>query len=223
MLYSLSEGKNFDSNILNKILPYKVYLPPIDKINNNLPVIYINDGYNYINKGRLVDIIDSLIISKQIKPVVAIFLEPRNKKEKWKNIREELFLCNPSFVDFFTNEFISKMEQQYPINKNNRTIMGVSFGGLAVFYLADKAPDSFKNIVMQSPAFHPCPDIYESYTVKSKKNLKMYLSYGTGKDTEKQDIPMVEILRDKGYNLKVERVINGNHEWTYGKNKWMIY
>jgi len=66
---------------------------------------------------------------------------------------------------------------------------------------------------MQSPAFYPCPSIYKSFDKTPKKDLKIYLSYGTGKDTEKQDLPMIKILKDKKYNLKVNKVENGNHNW----------
>ena len=97
--------------------------------------------------------------------------------------------------------------------------MGISFGGLAAAYLARMSPNSFQNIVMQSPAFHPCKKIYSSYKNLPKENFNIYLSYGTGKDTEKQDLPMVEILQKKQYKLKVERVEGGNHSWGVWKEQ----
>lgn len=213
---SLSNLKLIKSKILNKILPYRIYLPPIDRVSEKLPVIYINDGDNYIKKAGLPKILDSLIVNNVIEPVSAVFLEPRNKKENWKNIRQELFLCNPAFGKFFADEFIPAIEKLYPISNtyDKRTILGVSFGGLAAAYLADRNPGTFKNVIMQSPAFHPCKDIYKSYSLKPKKDFKMYLSYGTGKDTERQDIPFIKVLRHKGYDLKVDRVAGADHEWV---------
>ncbi len=218
---SLSGGKIVTSQILNMSLPYKVYLPPIHKIESELPIIYINDGYNYIRKGNLHKVIDSLIVNNRIEPIVAVFLDPRDKQDNWKNKRQELFLCNPSFVNFFNSEFIPKIEKLYPVSKNrdDRTVLGVSFGGLAALYLVDENPNSFKNIVMQSPAFHPCQEIYKSYASKPKKDFKMYLSYGTGKDTEKQDIPMIKILKQKNYDLKVNVIDNGDHNWSVWKEQ----
>lgn len=153
--------------------------------------------------------------------MIAVFLDPKDKNENWKNVRQELFLCNPLFADFFTNEFIPKIEKLYPVssNREDRTILGVSFGGLAAMYLADKAPNTFKNIVMQSPAFHPCKDIYKSYHTKLKRDFNIYLSYGTDKDTEKQDLPMIKILKNKGYNLMINRVEDGNHDWSVWKKQ----
>ncbi|WP_379925380.1 alpha/beta hydrolase-fold protein [Mariniflexile jejuense] len=213
---SLSNLKIIKSTVLNKSLLYKIYLPPLYKVNKKLPVIYINDGDNYIKKASLPKVLDSLISNDIIEPVVAVFLEPRDEKENWRNIRQELFLCNPLFVSFFTNEFIPTIEKLYTVSNhpNDRSIMGVSFGGLAAAYIADNAPNTFKNVIMQSPAFHPCKDIYNSFYMKPKKDFKMYLSYGTGKDTEKQDIPFIQILKNKGYNLKINRVEGANHEWS---------
>jgi len=65
--------------------------------------------------------------------MAAVFLEPIDGNQNWKNIRQELFLCNPKFIDFFTQELIPTIEKKYPIshNREERTILGVSFGGLA--------------------------------------------------------------------------------------------
>lgn len=218
---SVSSIQIIESNLLDKKLQYKVYFPPLAKINKNLPVIYFNDGYRYINKGGALTILDSLIHKKIINPVVAVFLEPRDGYKKWATIRNELFLCNSKFVDFFTKEFIPAIENKYPVSKirNDRTIVGYSFGGLAAAYLADQATGHFKNIAMQSPAFHPCQSIYDSFSEKPKKDLNIYISYGTGDDTEKQDLPMIEILENKGYPLKIKRVENGDHNWRVWKEQ----
>jgi len=128
-------------------------------------------------------------------------------------------LCNSKFVEFFTQELIPSIEKKYPISnlREDRSILGVSFGGLAAAYIGFEATEYFQNIIMQSPAFHPCRDLYRSYAKNGKKDLKMYLSYGTGKDTEKQDLPMLEILENKEYELKVERIEGGDHNWKVWK------
>lgn len=180
---SLSTNNVIESKFLNKRLVYKIYLPPVDKLEKKLPVIYINDGFKYINKGKMPQLVDSLITNNIIKPVAVVFLSPRDRVTK-KNSRQELFLCNQKFVSFFTDELMPEIEKEYPVSnkKLDRSILGLSFGGLAAAYIAFNAPNSFKNIAMQSPAFHPCPIIYDFYLKKPKKDFKIYLSYGTGKD-----------------------------------------
>jgi len=206
------------SKIFRRQIRYEVYLPPIKYIDKKLPVLYLTDGQNYTKKrGKnktIVEKIDALIVAGKINPIMAVFVDPREFRTR-KNLRQEYFLCNKKYVNFFTKELLPIIESKYPAasNREGRTILGVSFGGLFSAFMGCQASESFKNIAMQSPAFHPCKSIYSDYRNKEKKDLKMYMSYGTGKDTEKQDLPMIKILQKKGYELKVERIENGNHNW----------
>ncbi len=218
---TLSKTLAIKSKLLNAKFLYKVYLPPISKIDKKLPVVYFNDGRSYLKKGNAAKILDSLISHNIIRPVAAVFLEAKVGREKWKKVRQELFLCNPVFVGFFTEEFMPHIERIFPVSKykEDRTIMGISFGGLAAAYLANSSEKSFKNIVMQSPSFYPCPEIYSAFKKAPTKDFNIYLSYGTGKDTQKQSLPMIQILKDKGYPLKVERIEEGNHSWEIWKEQ----
>ncbi|WFO15823.1 alpha/beta hydrolase-fold protein [Cellulophaga baltica 4] len=196
---TISKNIIINSEALNKKLGYQIYLPPIYDINKKLPVVYINDGRSYIKNGNTVKILDSLINNKIIEPMAAVFLEPRDGNVKWKNVRNELFSCNPDFTSFFIDELIPNVEKKFPVgsSKNDRTIMGVSFGGSVAAYLGVKTNKTFNTIVMQSPAFKTCPDIYNLFRNDPKKKLNIYLSYGTGNDTERQVVPMIAILKEK--------------------------
>ncbi len=218
---TLSRSLSIKSKLLKAKFLYRVYFPPISKIDKKLPVVYINDGRSYLKKSNIVKILDSLMSHNFIRPVVAVFLEGKVGKQSWKKVRQDLFLCNPTFTDFFTEEFIPRIEHKFPVSNNSkdRTIMGISFGGLAAIYLANTSVNYFKNIVMQSPSFYPCPHIYHTFLKESAKDFKIYLSYGTGKDTEKQCIPMIRFLKKSGYALKVERVEGGNHTWDVWKEQ----
>ncbi len=202
------------SKLLKKTLSYKVYLPPSQFLLKKLPTVYINDGFNYIKAGKVPELLDSLIINKKIEPIAVVFLEPKDLSDNNKNIRNELFWCNPNFAEFFKKELIPVVEKRFPLSKdkNDRTILGLSFGGLAAAYLAKKSK-LFKNVAMQSPAFKGCMDIYPYYSKTKKDDTNIFLSYGTKNDTQKQDEPMIKILNKKGYNLCVEKIEGGGHTW----------
>ena len=212
---SISGQLNYRSKILNINFPYKVYIPKLRYVTDKLPVIFINDGKEYISKGKLPQKIDKLIKNKVISPLVAVFIDPVDLNMDRKNLRTKLFINNKNFVLFYKDELIPYLSKKFPIgnSQKDRTIWGASFGGLFALDIANKEPQLFKNIIMQSPAFHPYKRIYRSFINTEKRNFKLYMSYGTGKDTEKQDIPMIKILKEKGYNLKVNRIENGNHSW----------
>ncbi len=208
----LSGFFNIGSKHLKKKLSYRVYLPPVKFIVEKLPAVYINDGFNYMKAGKVPELLDSLIINKKIEPIAAIFLEPRDLNDDNKNIRNELFWCNSNFEEFFRKELIPTVEKRFPVSKNNRTILGVSFGGLAAAYLAKKS-NLFKNVAMQSPAFKGCKNIYAYYAKTKKDDTNMFLSYGTKNDTQIQDEAMIKILNKKGYDLCVEKIDGGGHTW----------
>jgi len=212
---TLSEWYAISSQYLNRSCNYKIYLPEIKYITKKLPVIYITDGQQYLKKEGILNTIERLIDSGKMKPIALVFLDPRDIFDSEKNYRQDYFLCNPNYVDFLVKELIPEVELYSPITnkREDRTILGHSFGGLFSAYIGFKEYNYFQNIAMQSPAFHPCPTIYSLYKEGLKLDLKMYLSYGTGNDTENQDLPMIAILQNKGYDLKVNRVVGGNHTW----------
>ena len=45
------------------------------------------------------------------------------------------------------------------------------------------------------------------------------MSYGTGKDTEQQDLPMVNILKSQNYEFKLDVVTGGTHSWATWKTQ----
>lgn len=183
--------------------------------------MYVTDGHIYQDNAKVLNKIDQLIEGEKIQPISVVFIDPRDIFDSNINYRQDYYLCNSNYVNFIVKELLPETEKYYPIanDREQRGILGHSFGGLFSAYIGLKATNSFKNIAMQSPAFHPCPDIYSSYKQNSKLDLKIYLSYGTGDDTENQDTPMVEILNNKSYKLKINRVKDGNHDWNNWENQ----
>lgn len=217
---TLSGWKSFYSLHLQRSSNYQVYLPEGNYLTSKLPVLWVTDGQQYFKDNFFLETIENLIATKKIEPLAIVFLDPRAIYDSQINYRQEYFLCNKNYVDFLTHELMPKLQNQYAFSKKraNQTILGHSFGGLFAAYLGFKGDKYFKNIAMQSPAFHPCPSIYTSYKNNAKLDLKMYLSYGTGNDTENQDLPMIAILQEKGYSLKINRVEGGDHRWKV----WML-
>lgn len=212
----LSKPFRFKSKILNKRLPYQVYLPPLNYIHQKLPVLYVNDGSWYKHKGGFVKKVDALIKSKKIQPIAVVLISTEYDlvpKDIRSDVRNALYLCNPKYNDFFMRELLPKTERSYPIDPNNRSLLGVSFGGLAAAYTAIEYKHDFKNVLLQSPAFHPRKFIYKAYQKKLTNEFNVYMSYGTAKDTQKQDKPFAKILESKNIDFKLNIIEDGNHNW----------
>ncbi len=214
----LSENIRIESQSLGYDLQYRIYYPPGHEEQSGLPTLYITDGQQYIKKGNLPKVISSLIKKKKIKPVVAVFIDPRDPDNLSINRRNEQFFCNPSYVKFVTRELIPTIESHHHTSEKveDRVIMGHSFGGLNAACFGVMTPDVFGGIAMLSPAMHPVPRIVEAYKKLDKLPLKIYLSTGTYGDNFEKTRAFKSALKKKGYELRYKVRVDAAHNW----NNW---
>lgn len=210
----LSTNQLIPSNVLGYDLQYRVYTPPNYNDLSGLPVIYLTDGQWYIGEGKMHEVIDGLIVSGKIKPIVAVFVDNRDPHQLSNNRRNSQFLGNGKYVDFYRDELVPKIEQDYKVSKqqNDRAIMGLSFGGLNATFFGAKASDTFHMLGIQSPALHPVPGIYDLYLNQERLPLKIFLSTGSSNDTEVHARKLKQTLESKGYDFEYIEV-NEGHNW----------
>ncbi len=215
---SLSPNKIIKSQILGYDLQYRVYLPPEYDQLDNLPVIYLTDGQWYISGGGLDGLLNKMILSKQIPPVMAVFVDSTDPHNAQRNRRNNQFLCNPKFVTFFEEELVPYIDKNYNTSakREDRAIMGLSFGGLNAAYFGVKAYNTFGMFGLQSPAIHPCPDVYNDYEKEKKLPIKIFLTTGATNDTEVQARRLKSVLDKKGYDFFYKEV-NEGHDWRNWK------
>ena len=124
------------------------------------------DGGQYLNPMQMNVTLDNLISTKEIEPVIAMFISPQSgpPKEEAKGfglvmpegyslaMRLKEYCCNPEFADKLAKLPIS-MRQQFNVSnkKEDITIWGVSAGGLQAAYTGLLHPNIFGNVVAESP------------------------------------------------------------------------
>ena len=79
-------------------------------------------------------------------------------------------------------------------------------------YFGIHAHDVFGKIGIQSPAPHPCPEIYAEYSSRDKLAIDIFLSTGTVNDKARDTRKFKGILEDKGYDFAYHEVPEG-HNW----------
>ena len=151
---SLTNNKLIKSSNLGYDVQYQVYTP-VGYVNlTNLPVIYILDGQEYADDklGATVIMLDNLIHLKKIKPVVAVFVDPRNPDDLDENRRADEFSTSSEYNDFFIKELMPEIEANYKIStkKNDTALLGTSLGGLNTTYLGFTNPDTFGKLGIQA-------------------------------------------------------------------------
>ena len=205
-----------ESKVLGYNIRYWVYAP--DGNNKELPVLYVTDGKGYKDRGGIVGISESLIKRNLIDPHIIVMVDANDPDIAGLNRRNNQFLCNPDYLRFYKEELVPKIDDSYKTLKSSeyRGILGLSFGGLNAMYFALHGSDTFGQIGIQSPAPHPCPDIYSDYQNSKKLPIDIFLSTGTVNDKARDTRRLKNILDKKGYDFEYVEVPEG-HNWRNWK------
>ena len=211
----LSDDIRIFSDSLGYDLQYRVYEPEGMRRNSELPALYITDGQWYISRGELPALLDREIAAGNIEPVLVVFVDSRNPDNLQQNRRNQQFFCNPRYVDFFTDELLPTIDKEYPSSavRDDRVILGLSFGGRNSACFGLMAHDSFAGIAMQSPANSEMVDeLRFQYMAQDKHPLKFFMSVGTVNDNTQAGRQLMETLKFQEYDLTY-REVNEGHDW----------
>ncbi|MGM0580836.1 MAG: alpha/beta hydrolase [Bacteroidota bacterium] len=143
------------SEILDREMPYSVYLPDsYEKSNRSYPVLYLlhgmwGDHTDWVNKGEVNRIASKLIKSGEIPEMIIIMPDGLTDAFYNNNYDESV-----KWEDFFYEEFIPAIEDNYRIvkNRSNRAIAGLSMGGYGALYHAITHKELFEACYAMSAA-----------------------------------------------------------------------
>lgn len=124
---------------------------------------------------------------------------------------------------FIRNDVIKYIENNYRTEKDNRSYLGYSLGGLFGAYVLLAQPDTFKNYILGSPSIWSNMPIFEALDANKGKqrktlNANVFISHG---DQEKELAERIEHFiaflnnkNDASLSLKQE-VIEGTHQSAF--------
>jgi enterochelin esterase-like enzyme len=211
----------FNSKILSYQITYDVYLPAGYHTDTKYPVVYVTDGYEYMHPklGNMITVLDNLIATGKIKPVIAIFIDHREPINRSNNKRMTELAMNNNYYNFISQELVPFIESAYAASgeTSNRAIMGTSMGGLAATYFAFSPQSVFGMAGIQSPAFWTQPRIYELCKNPENPALRVSMTTGTINDTFKETQKMKEILSSTTCQFTYREVPEG-HSWGNWRN-----
>jgi enterochelin esterase family protein len=216
------------SNLLGNERRTSVYLPPgYSRDGEPCPLLILFDDWIYADVAPTPTILDNLIASGALPPVVAVLLSCVNLETRNRELP-----CNPAFSDFLVQELMPWVHQRFQVtDQPSRTVLGgASYGGLAAAYAAFRHPDVFGKILSQSGSFGWKPQgdpeyewLSRQFVVSPRLNLSFYLEAGlldTGTDSgdDSGDEPsnlvasrhMRDVLLAKGYPVRYSEY-NGGH------------
>ena len=207
----------FESRILKRTNPVFVYVPSGTNGDKRMPTIYVTDGGEYLSLGKMKNVLDNLIYQKRIKPVIAVFVDPRtNLQDNATNQRMKDYAANDDYLDFLENELSSYIEHKYPATRNadERMIMGASMGGLISTYAVMLRSHFVKNCGAQSPAYKEADNaVIKLFKQIVKLDVNVFMTTGTIKDTQEEARLVRDLLKEKGAKVNYAEYPEG-HNWS---------
>jgi enterochelin esterase family protein len=219
----------------------KIYLPPnYNPSTEPYGSLFLFSGYFYTNLNRIPTptILDNLIFSKKIPPIIAVFIcnEPENRNRELHT--------NPDFAHFVAEELLPHLKKKYNLSNNpEKTIVGgLSLGGLTSSYIGLKYPDKFGKILSQSapywvpetddaqrgfptkflkidPHFQNWQYLIGEYVKREKLPLDFYIEIGVYEPRDAiyggpshffSNRHFRDVLLSKGYTVKYVEFIGGH-------------
>ena len=109
------------------------------------PVVYVLDGSNYVEKMEVPRILDRLIASKSIQPVIAVFVEPAERPEEYSR--------NQRWRAFMANELVPMVDKRFRTFSapDHRVILGSSLAAYGAVDLAVEYPSLFGLCAAMAP------------------------------------------------------------------------
>ncbi|PTX64225.1 enterochelin esterase-like enzyme [Melghirimyces profundicolus] len=201
----------------------QVYLPPEHDESERYPVIYLQDGDDYFNMGRLATQANQLILDGETHPfaAVAIPVKKENRNAEYSPQGER----HRSYLRFFAEELVPMVERDFPVSDRagDRVLGGSSLGGTVSLHLALEYPDLFHRVLSQSGAFLE-PTLEAIGRRNSLSGLKIYQTIGKSETAVPTHFGNLDLL---ARNREVHRALQekeaevvyseqeGNHTWGF--------
>ncbi|MBA3241279.1 MAG: hypothetical protein H0T60_08630, partial [Acidobacteria bacterium] len=111
------------------------------------PVLYVQDGSDYIRRAHAVEIADKMVAQGKVAPFIIVFIDPLDRmKEYW---------ANDAFADFMAKELVPFVDARFRTvaDREHRALLGASLGGVISVWTALRHPAVFARVGGQSTAF----------------------------------------------------------------------
>ncbi|MBC7188578.1 MAG: hypothetical protein H5U38_16255 [Calditrichaeota bacterium] len=186
-----------------------VYVPPAFA-DRGAPyaLALFHDGSDYLTLGDAATVLDNLIASGKVAPLVAVFLSPGERQREYAGDRKE------ALAAFILLEVLPWVAARYPVSADPRlrATIGASNGGNISLWLGLHYPEQFGNVGAQSSYVEP--ELARAFQEGDKRPLRIYLDVGT------YDLPVLiplvrglrQILDQRDYEVCYQEPHEG-HSW----------
>ena len=178
------------STVLHQTRKIAVYTPPgYPNAAETYGLLIVLDGEDYRSSIPTPTILDNLLGTGRIVPLVAVFVDNVDQDTRTRDLT-----CSDAFSDFLATEIVPRSRREFRVSADPRRIIvaGSSLGGLAAACVALRHADVIGNVLSQSGAywFYPgwqprAPDstkvgwLARRVASMERKPVQFYLEAGT--------------------------------------------
>ncbi len=189
----------------------KIYLPPgyAENPEKRYPTAYFHDGFEYIDLASAVNVIDNLIASGRITPVVGVFVRPNNRNDEYAGNKRV------QYAEFFAGQLVQYIDAQYRTlaQGTKRMTAGDSFGGNISGYISFTYPEVFGLCGLHSGAFWPNNyEVYNNFINAPYKPVTFAAVWGTYESLFTNMRSFRDLMTAKGNELLWSELPEG-HSW----------
>jgi enterochelin esterase-like enzyme len=211
--------RELNSIYLAETRSYKVYLPPDYDSQRRYPILYAQDGEQFLNFGRGATIAQQMILEDKLLPfiIAAVTVSKENRTEEYGTNRTR----NAAYKSFFIKELVPAVENEFPVGE--RVLVGDSLGGTVSLDLALERPELFSRVISLSGAFYP-EAMKEVLRKETLSGLQIYMLIGL----DETQVPVGTKTADfLSYNREMKQLLEqrgafvtylekqGGHDWGF--------
>ncbi len=211
LLHGAIEEISISSRILNIERAAKVYLPPTyGGSRERFKTLYILDGMDYLEYGKINRILDAMIQRNEIPPIIAVLLPTFGRHDD---------AANAEIARSIATEIVPAIDAKYHTKADaaSRAVVANSLGGLTSLMLAGQYPQVFANCAAQSSLISADADLDKLVTT-GKGAVRIHIDVGTYEsNVSRLDVlagnrRLRDFLQGRGFALQYREVHEG-HSW----------
>ncbi|OLO35896.1 hypothetical protein BTR23_16250 [Alkalihalophilus pseudofirmus] len=223
-LYGTIREEQIYSQYLKKEMQILIYLPPNYSPLYSYHLLIAQDGRDYFQLGRIARQAEEMISNNEIEDVIIIGIPYDNVKNRREMYHPKGQLFN-SYLRFLAEELVPYAEEHFQTFSlaAGRTLIGDSLGGTVSLLAAMHYPNTFGQVILQSPYINQ--SILDQMSTFDNQHLKIYhvigneetnveTTNGVRKDFLTPNRDLNQLIENSGMTYHYHE-FEGDHRWTF--------
>jgi enterochelin esterase family protein len=192
-------------------------------VKGRVPLLVVYDGTDYLQRGRLVNIVDNLIAEGRMRPVALAMLQNGGRR------RAVEYACSDATIDWLDRFVLPMAAEQLNLvsprrNRGAYGVLGASFGGLMSLYTGLRMPEVFGKVICQSGTFESGGRDFAAVDLirhgHAHDKLKIWMDVGRLDTLLEDNRRMRPLLKKNGYDLSYREFSAGHCYTAWRDDVW---